>query len=381
MSNFNRESIIDLQRRLKAKEINPTTEEATKQWIVMPFIVALGYNPYSSDVIPEYTLDVGTKKGEKVDYALQINNQPVCLVECKQLNVQLSDRHISQLYRYFTISDVHVAILTNGDDYWFFTDSQKENVMDLEPYFKLKLSEATEEDIDKLEQYSKDKIQYLDVAQEVQSERFKAECKELIHSLRTHNIPAWILDTLSERSGLVDVDKSILAEYLIEEIKSEFDGYKVEKKIEKTSDKKSSLSDKVRESWHNNKANRSNIKLNHEYVYNDYSDGNWDFHKLDYAIILGKKYENTNGRALLINVTRELLEQNKVTTDKILESPLFNKSYRVSSEKLGGNEYYFEEYGLCIGTHHGIGGIIKFIEKLLECAGIRDDQVILSFKE
>ena len=32
--------------------------------------------------------------------------------------------------RYFTISDVHIAILTNGDDYWFFTDSQKENVMD-----------------------------------------------------------------------------------------------------------------------------------------------------------------------------------------------------------------------------------------------------------
>jgi len=37
----------------------------------------LGYDPYSSDIIPEYTLDVGVKKGEKVDYALQINNQPV----------------------------------------------------------------------------------------------------------------------------------------------------------------------------------------------------------------------------------------------------------------------------------------------------------------
>lgn len=381
MSNFNRESIIDLQRRLKAKEINPTTEEATKQWIVMPFIVALGYNPYSSDVIPEYTLDVGTKKGEKVDYALQINNQPVCLVECKQLNVQLSDRHISQLYRYFTISDVHVAILTNGDEYWFFTDSQKENVMDLEPYFKLKLSEATEEDIDKLEQYSKDKIQYLDVAQEVQSERFKAECKDLIHSLRTHNIPAWILDTLSERSGLVDVDKSILAEYLIEEIKSEFDGYKVEKKIEKTSDKKSSLSDKVRESWHNNKANRSNIKLNHEYVYNDYSDGNWYFHTLDYAIVLGKKYENINGRALLIAVVTELLNQGKVKTEDLLNSALFGKTFRFNRDGGFRGAHYIEEHNIYIGTAYSIMEVMKFIGKILECAGIRDDQVILSFKE
>lgn len=74
MSNFNKDSILDLQKKLKAKEIQPTTEEATKQWIIMPFVVALGYNPYSSDVIPEYTLDVGTKKGEKVDYALQINS-------------------------------------------------------------------------------------------------------------------------------------------------------------------------------------------------------------------------------------------------------------------------------------------------------------------
>ena len=381
MSNFNRESILDLQRRLKAKEIQPTTEEATKQWIVMPFIVALGYNPYSSDVIPEYTLDVGTKKGEKVDYALQINNQPVCLVECKQLNVQLSDRHISQLYRYFTISDVHVAVLTNGDEYWFFTDSQKENVMDLEPYFKLKLSEATEEDIDKLEQYSKDKIQYLDVAQEVQSERFKAECKDLIHSLRTHNIPAWILDTLSERSGLVDVDKSILAEYLIEEIKSEFDGYKVEKKIEKTPDKKNAINGKVKETWHTNKANRSNIKLNHEYVYNDYSDGNWYFHTLDYAIILGKKYENITGRSLLINVLTELLNQGKVKTEELLSSDLFGKTFRITRDGNFRGGYYIEEHNIYIGTSYSIMEIMKFIGKLLECAGIRDDQVIISFKE
>lgn len=378
MSNFNRESITNLQRRLKAKEINPTTEEATKQWIIMPFVVALGYNPYSSDVIPEYTLDVGTKKGEKVDYALQINNQPVCLVECKQLNVQLSDRHISQLYRYFTVSEVHVAILTNGDEYWFFTDSQKENVMDLEPYFKLKLSEATDEDIEKLEQYSKDKIQYLDIAQEVQSERFKAECKELAHGLRTHNIPAWLLDTLSERSGLVDVDKSILAEYLIDEIKSEFNGYKIEKKVEKSTEKKkSSLSETMKKS----RENRSNIKLNHEYVYNDYSDGNWYWHKLDYAIILGKKYEDITATALLIDVATELLSQGKTTVDELLTSDLFGKTFRITRDGNFRGAYYIEEYDLYINTAFSIMEIMKFIGKLLQCAGIRDDQVILSFKE
>lgn len=189
-------------------------------------LVALGYDQYSSDIIPEYTLDIGVKKWEKVDYALQINNQPVALIECKQLNVALSDKHISQLYRYFTISDVHIAILTNGDDYWFFTDSKKENVMDLEPYYSIKLSEASNEELDKFEQYSKGNIQYADIAQVVQYERYLIECKELAHSLRTNNIPSWLLEALADRSGLIDIDKPAIAEYLYTEIKNEFDGFK-----------------------------------------------------------------------------------------------------------------------------------------------------------
>ena len=47
------------------------TEEAAKTALVMPFIQALGYDVFNpSEVIPEYTADVGTKKGEKVDYAI-----------------------------------------------------------------------------------------------------------------------------------------------------------------------------------------------------------------------------------------------------------------------------------------------------------------------
>lgn len=190
---FNKKAILDLKNKIQSRELQPNTEEATKQWLIMPMLVALGYDPYSSDITPEYTVDVGTKRGEKVDYALQINNQPVALVECKQLNVQLSDKHISQLYRYFTVSDVHIAILTNGDDYWFFTDSKKENVMDLEPYYKIKLSDATEDEMEKMAQYSKELIQHADISQVVQHERFQTECKKLARVLRT--IPI-------ERSGI-----------------------------------------------------------------------------------------------------------------------------------------------------------------------------------
>jgi hypothetical protein len=40
------------------------TEEATKNALVMPFINALGYNVFDpTEVVPEYTADVGIKRG------------------------------------------------------------------------------------------------------------------------------------------------------------------------------------------------------------------------------------------------------------------------------------------------------------------------------
>lgn len=156
-------SLLGIKEKINRGKLKPTTEEATKQWFILPLLIALGYNPYSDDVIPEYSLDIGIKKGEKVDYVLQSGSKQVAIIECKQMNRRLSNSDISQLYRYFTVSDVHIAILTNGNDYWFFTDSVKENVMDLEPYYKVRLSIIDSINIDKLKQYSKENILKLDM--------------------------------------------------------------------------------------------------------------------------------------------------------------------------------------------------------------------------
>ncbi len=52
------------------------TEEATKNALVMPFIKILGYDIFDpTEVIPEFIADVGIKKGEKVDYAIQKRRQ------------------------------------------------------------------------------------------------------------------------------------------------------------------------------------------------------------------------------------------------------------------------------------------------------------------
>ena len=107
------------------------TEEATKNALVMPLISALGYNVFDpSEVIPEFIADVGVKKGEKVDYAILKNGKVVILFECKAATVSLDDCHASQLYRYFSVTDARVAVLTNGLDYRFYSDLEQPNRMD-----------------------------------------------------------------------------------------------------------------------------------------------------------------------------------------------------------------------------------------------------------
>ena len=60
------------------------TEEATKTAFVLPFINTLGYDIFNPiEVVPEFTADVGLKKGEKVDYAVMHKGEPAIIFECK----------------------------------------------------------------------------------------------------------------------------------------------------------------------------------------------------------------------------------------------------------------------------------------------------------
>ncbi|HJK90676.1 MAG TPA: type I restriction endonuclease [Polyangiaceae bacterium LLY-WYZ-15_(1-7)] len=95
------------------------TEEATKNALVMPFIAALGYDVFNPlEVVPEYTADVGVKKGEKVDYAIRVDDEIVVLFECKKVSEQLDGgRHMGQLFRYFSVTKARIGVLTNGVHY------------------------------------------------------------------------------------------------------------------------------------------------------------------------------------------------------------------------------------------------------------------------
>ncbi|MBW1711808.1 MAG: type I restriction enzyme HsdR N-terminal domain-containing protein [Deltaproteobacteria bacterium] len=123
----------------KVKE-SVTTEEAVKHSLVMPLLQALGYNIFDpTEVVPEFTADVGKKKGEKVDYALMIDGKPLILMEVKPLGVDL-EQHKNQLIRYFTVTDAKFGIITDGIQYQFFSDLEDKNKMDEKPFLIVDLT-------------------------------------------------------------------------------------------------------------------------------------------------------------------------------------------------------------------------------------------------
>jgi hypothetical protein len=133
------DEVKQLAERAQQKALQLQTEEATKVSLIMPFLKILGYDVFDpEEVVPEYVADVGTKKGEKVDYAIMRNGKPAILIEAKWVGDPLTG-HDSQLFRYFTTTEAKYAILTNGLLYKFYTDLTETNKLDQEPFLVLDL--------------------------------------------------------------------------------------------------------------------------------------------------------------------------------------------------------------------------------------------------
>jgi hypothetical protein len=132
------------------------TEEATKNAMIMPFIQILGYNVFDPlEVTPELVADIGTKKGEKVDYAILRDGKPIILFECKKAGADLHINHAGQLFRYFHVTEARFGIITNGIIYKFFTDLEQPNKMDEKPFFEFNILDYKERDVDELKKFAK----------------------------------------------------------------------------------------------------------------------------------------------------------------------------------------------------------------------------------
>lgn len=149
------DQIKQFSKRVDALKSTIQTEEATKTSIIMPFFSMLGYDVFDPlEFSPEYTADVGIKKGEKVDYAIMADGQPTILIEAKWIGEAL-DKHDSQLFRYFGTTTAKFGILTNGIIYKFYTDLEAPNKMDETPFLEVNILDLREAQIAELKKFHK----------------------------------------------------------------------------------------------------------------------------------------------------------------------------------------------------------------------------------
>jgi len=176
------DKIKSLSNRLQKLRESIHTEEATKTSVIMPFFAALDYDIFNpEEFVPEYTADVGIKKGEKVDYAILQNGEPIILVEAKSINEKL-ERHDSQLYRYYGVTKAKFAILTNGILYRFYTDLDETNKMDSNPFFEFNLLDPKDAYIAELYKFRKDTFNVDEILTTASELKYTGEFKKFFNA-------------------------------------------------------------------------------------------------------------------------------------------------------------------------------------------------------
>ena len=156
------------------------TEEATKNSLILPFFQMLGYDIFNPlEFVPEYTADVGIKKGEKVDYAIVIDGKPTIFIEAKSCNQKL-ESHDSQLFRYFATCSAKLAILTNGIIYRFYTDIDEKNKMDLTPFMEFNLLDIKDTLVPEIKRFHRNSLDVDSIFGAASDLKYTTAIKELL---------------------------------------------------------------------------------------------------------------------------------------------------------------------------------------------------------
>lgn len=171
--------VVELAKRIENLRDSVQTEEATKHSFVMPFISLLGYDVFNPTVVvPEFTADIGKKKGEKVDYAIIQDNQPLILIEVKH-HLENLDKHSPQLERYYTVTESKFGILSNGIEYRFFSDMDKQNKMDTKPFLVINLLDLKDREIKELERFTKENLDVDKILNMANKQKYITQIKQV----------------------------------------------------------------------------------------------------------------------------------------------------------------------------------------------------------
>jgi len=201
----------------------------------MPFLQAWGYDVFNPmEVHPEYSADLTGLKGEKVDYAICLDNQPIILMECKSCHQNLEHpKHSSQLHRYFNATGANFGVLTNGIIYRFYTDIVKDNIMDDKPFFEFNILDFDDSSVNELKRFSKSSFNSDELEEVARNLLHTKEVKKVIAQQLNDPSPEFVkffvshvysgVRTASVVEKFKEIIKRSLKEYINDIIKEKFE--------------------------------------------------------------------------------------------------------------------------------------------------------------
>lgn len=224
------EKLNNLASKIRQQGAAIQTEEATKNAFIMPFIATvLGYDVFDpTEVMPEFVCDVGTKKGEKIDYAILKASEVQILFECKKLGEALNINHAGQLFRYFHVTSARIAILTNGQVYKFFTDLDQPNKMDEKPFLELDLLDIDEHVVPELAKLTKvafdvesiisaaGELKFIGQIKRLIASEFSTPSDDFVRFIATHVYEGTITQRVREQ--FAELTKKATAQYLSDQV-------------------------------------------------------------------------------------------------------------------------------------------------------------------
>lgn len=175
-----KDQLMQLSDKIAKQKDSIATEEATKTSFIMPMIAALGYDVFNPfEVVPEMDCDL-TRRGDKIDYAIMKDNTPILLIECKHCKQNL-DLHSTQLAKYYAASNARFGVLTNGIEYRFYADLEKQNIMDEKPFLAINMLDLSDTDIEQLKKFHKSYYNEHDILSTAQELQITIQVKELLN--------------------------------------------------------------------------------------------------------------------------------------------------------------------------------------------------------
>ena len=175
-----KDQITQLSDKIAKLKDSIATEEATKTSFIMPMISALGYDVFNPfEVVPEMDCDL-TKRGDKIDYAIMKDNASILLIECKHCKQNL-DLHSTQLAKYYAASNARFGVLTNGVEYRFYADLEKQNIMDEKPFLVVNMLDLSDSDIEQMKKFHKSYYNEHDILSTAQELQITIQIKDLLN--------------------------------------------------------------------------------------------------------------------------------------------------------------------------------------------------------